>query len=87
MRGRLEQRDFACRALPRLHLLRRGNALHRAEIMRLKTEDSTEPLLPAEAKATYQSEVQPWVAPFDYAIGAVRSDGQRSETHFALVVK
>jgi len=46
-----------------------------------------EPLLPAEAKATYQSEVQPWVAPFDYAIGAVRSDGQRSETHFALVVK
>src|SRR3954452_5254842 len=74
LRGRLEQRDFACRALPRLHLLRRGNALHRAEIMRLKTEDSTEPLLPAERRGAVEL--------------SVRSDDQlgiRDETTFGNI--
>jgi len=48
---------------------------------------AVEPLLPAEARAMYEAEVRPWVAPFDFAVGEVRSEGQRSETHFALVVK
>jgi hypothetical protein len=46
-----------------------------------------ESLLPAEATASYESEVRPWVAPFDFAVGEVRSEGPRSENHFALVVK
>ena len=46
-----------------------------------------EPLLPADASGTYRSEVQPWLAPFDYVVAANRADGQRTTSRLAVVVK
>jgi len=46
-----------------------------------------EPLVPADSQAIYQSSIKPWVAPFDYAVGAGKSDGQQIESRFAIVVK
>jgi hypothetical protein len=46
-----------------------------------------EPLVPADSQAVYQTSIKPWVAPFDYVIGAGKSDGQQVESRFAVVVK
>ena len=46
-----------------------------------------EPLVPADSQAIYQSSIKPLVAPFDYAVGAGKSDGQQIESRFAIVVK
>ena len=46
-----------------------------------------EPLVPAASKTVYESSVKPWVAPFDYLVSADKSDGQRVEGRFAIVVK
>jgi len=46
-----------------------------------------EPLVPADSQSVYQNSIKPWVAPFDYVIGAGKSDGQQIEGRFAVVVK
>jgi Protein of unknown function (DUF3352) len=46
-----------------------------------------EPLIPAAGQSTYQSDVRPWVAPFDYLIAANRADGQLLTSRVAIVVK
>ena len=46
-----------------------------------------EPLVPASSQSVYQNSIKPWVAPFDYVIGAGKSDGQQVEGRFAVVVK
>jgi len=46
-----------------------------------------EPLVPVDSQAVYQTSVKLWVAPFDYAVGAGKSDGQEVESRFAIVVK
>ena len=46
-----------------------------------------EPLVPAEGLQVYQTEVKPWLAPFDYLIAANKSDGQQLDSRIAIVVK
>jgi hypothetical protein len=46
-----------------------------------------EPLVPADGQSVYQSNVKPWVAPFDYLVGASKADGQEVESRIAIVVK
>lgn len=46
-----------------------------------------EPLVPTDVGSTYRSQVQPWLAPFDYVVGANRADGQRTASRLAVVVK
>ena len=50
-------------------------------------EAALEPLVPADSQAVYQASIKPWVAPFDYVVGAGKSDGQQLESRFAVVVK
>ena len=46
-----------------------------------------EPLVPTDTSGTYRSQVQPWLAPFDYIVGTYRADGQRTVGRLAVVVK
>ena len=46
-----------------------------------------EPLVPADSRTIYQNSIKPWVAPFDYVIGAGKGDGQQIESRLAIVVK
>lgn len=46
-----------------------------------------EAALPSDQKATYDTQVQPWLTPFDYAASATRVDNGRLEGHAVVVVK
>lgn len=46
-----------------------------------------EPLIPTEMQSAYRTKVEPWLAPFDYLIGANRADGQRLANRTVIVVK
>jgi hypothetical protein len=48
---------------------------------------AVEPMIPADAAATYRTELQPWLTPFDYIAGTNRADGQQLSSRFAIVLK
>jgi Protein of unknown function (DUF3352) len=43
--------------------------------------------IPGDQKTTYDAQVQPWLAPFDYMASATRVDNGRLEGHAVVVVK
>jgi len=48
---------------------------------------AVEPVLPADARSTYDAQVSKWLAPIDYLAAASRVDGSRLEGRSVLVVK